>query len=101
MSSPDPDFAGALQEFKRGGWLVALLGGGGALVRWILHDEDSSWSRMVKCCISGSIVGVISFFALYGQDIPEIYKSIIMTTSGAMSHEMLAFLSKKVKTKNK
>jgi hypothetical protein len=99
MSSPDPDFAGAIAEFKRGGWLVSLLGVGGAVARWMLSDEKSTAARLIRNSVAGGIVGVISFFALYGQDIPEIYKSIIMATSGALAPELLALLTRKTKNK--
>lgn len=100
MSSPDPDFASALAEFKRGGWLVSLLGLGGAAARWLISDRNSTVWKLIRNCIAGAIVGVISFFALYGQDIPEIYKSIVMATSGALAPELLVLLTRNVKTKD-
>jgi hypothetical protein len=99
MTSPDPDFAQAFAEFKRGGWLVSLLGLAGAAARWMITDSENTIWRLIRVSVAGSIVGVISFFALYGQDIPEIYKSIIMTTSGAMAPELMFLISRKISKK--
>ncbi|CAB5178451.1 hypothetical protein UFOVP157_1, partial [uncultured Caudovirales phage] len=33
MNPTDPDLAGAIQDFKKGGWVVSLFGGAGMLAR--------------------------------------------------------------------
>ena len=40
MNSPDPDLANAIQDFKKGGWVIALLGSLGMLARLILTNEE-------------------------------------------------------------
>ena len=101
MSSTDPDFGQALQEFKRGGWVVSMLGLGGAVARWLVSDENSTIMRLVKKSIAGAIVGVISFFVLWGQEIPGIYKALIMCTSGAMAPEIFTILKERYESYGK
>lgn len=90
MTTPtDPDFARAAEDFKRGGWVVALLGGAGMLARMLLNDEESKAIFWVRRFIAGAIVGCITYFALHGVNMSDIYKSLIMSTAGAASPELM------------
>lgn len=86
--TPDPDFGQAAADFKRGGWIVALLGAAGMLARMILTNEDQPAVVWVKRVVAGGIVGVIMYFALHGTSIDPLYKSIILSTSGAIAPEL-------------
>jgi len=91
----DPDFARAAEEFKRGGWVVSLLGGAGMLARMLLNDESHPVIYYARKVIAGAIVGVIVYFALYGTDISGLNKSIIMSTAGAGAPEIMENIRKR------
>lgn len=91
----DPDFGASLDDFKRGGWIVSVLGGAGMLARLLLDDEHHPVMFYVRRILAGSIVGVVCYFALHGQDIDGIKKAIIMATSGAFSPELIEQLRKR------
>jgi hypothetical protein len=89
MNSTDPDLAGALQDFKKGGWVVSLFGGSGMLARMLLTDKHSPIMVWIRRTIAGSIIGILTYFAIWGQPISGIYKAIILSVSGAIAPELL------------
>ena len=91
----DPDLAATLEDFKRGGWVVSLLGGAGMLARMLLTDEEHFFLVLLRKTIAGSIVGCIVYFAIHGQDISSFNKAMIMATSGAGSPEIMELIRKK------
>ena len=95
MSSSDPDFMAAAKDFQKGGWIVALFGFAGRLARLLISDEQSTFIKYIRHCFAGSIVGVLTYFVLYGQDISGINKAIIMATSGAFAPEIFEAVRKK------
>lgn len=101
MNSTDPDLLGAIQEFKKGGWVIALLGSMGMLARLILTDEKYSFFVWLRKIIAGGIVGVLAYFALYGTDIEPIYKSVIYSISGSLAPEIWEFVKRKFKSLKK
>jgi hypothetical protein len=101
MSSSDPDFVEAAKDFQRGGWIVAIFGFAGRLARMLISDENSSVIKFIRHCIAGSIVGVLSYFCLHGQEMSGINKAIIMTTAGAFSPEIFERIRKKINGEEK
>ena len=95
MATTDPDFASAAQDFKRGGWVVSLLGGAGMLARMLLTDESHPVIYYLRKIIAGSIVGIMAYFALYGTDISGLHKSVIMSTAGAGAPEIMENIRKR------
>ena len=91
----DPDFASAANDFKRGGWVVSLLGGAGMLARMLLTDESHPIIFWIRKAIAGAIVGVMVYFALHGVDMSGLHKSIIMSTAGAGSPEIMENIRKR------
>lgn len=89
MANNDPDLANALADFKRGGWIVSLFGGAGMLARMLLTDQNSTIIVWIRKTLAGSIIGVLAYFAIWGQPISGIYKAIILSVSGAISPELL------------
>ena len=82
------DVSDIVQEFKKAGWLFAVLGGLGALARLILTDEKYNTIKWIRLMIAGSIVGVICYFALHGLEIDPFYKSVICAVSGTFAQEL-------------
>jgi uncharacterized membrane protein YeaQ/YmgE (transglycosylase-associated protein family) len=102
--APSPDnpesYREAIEDFKRGGWVVSLLGGAGMLARMLLTDESHPAIYWFRRVLAGSIVGVLAYFALYKTEMNGVYKSIILSTSGALSPELLEYLINKLKPNN-
>lgn len=94
MAASDPDFAQAAVDFKRGGWITAVLGACGMLARMLLSKDTYHWMVWIRKAIAGGITGVIAYFALHGTDIPIIYKSVIGSTAGALTPELMEVLIK-------
>lgn len=97
MSSNDPDLAAAALDFKRGGWLVSLLGVAGALVRLLLSENKHHWVVWAKHAIAGGLMGIVVYFALHGSDIDPLYKSVIYSSSGAISPRIFAAIEARIK----
>lgn len=96
MTTPsDPNFGAALEDFKRGGWIVSILGGAGMLARMLLEDEHHPVRFWIARIIAGTIVGVLCYFALWGTEMSGLYKSIIMSTAGAGAPELMRLVKAK------
>jgi hypothetical protein len=91
----DPDFARTAEDFKQGGWVVSLLGGAGMLARMLLDDEAHPVAFWIRKILAGAIVGVIVYFALHGTSMSGLNKSIIMSTAGAGSPELMEWIKKR------
>jgi len=94
-NNPD-DYVQAISDFKKGGWIVAVLGGIGVLIRWLLSDEHHGKIFWIRRTIAGTLVGIMAYFALYQVEMDGIYKSVILSTSGAFSPELFEFARKKL-----
>lgn len=97
MTPTDPDFTQAAIDFRKGGWVVALLGTAGAIVRIILSDQKRGWVYWVKHAIAGGITGVIVYFALHPVGMDPLYKSVILSSSGAITPRLYELLDAKVR----
>ena len=98
MASIDPDFAQAAADFKKGGWIVSLLGVAGALIRLLLSEERHNWICWVKRAIAGGLVGIVLYFGLHGTSIDPLYKSVILSMGGAISPQLFQILDDKLTT---
>jgi hypothetical protein len=97
MSPADPDLANAIQDFKKGGWVIALLGSMGMFARLIVTNEKYSFFVWLRKVVAGGIVGVIAYFALYGTNIDPLYKSVIYSISGSIAPEIWQYIINKIK----
>lgn len=91
-TSPEQSFLSATEDFKRGGWIVTLLGGAGMLARMLLTDQSSPLIVWIRKCLAACIVGVLCYFALHQVVMPQIYKSIILSVSGMASPELMELI---------
>lgn len=96
MTSPDPDFARAAADFKQGGWVVSLLGVAGALIRLLLSEDKYHWVCWVKRAIAGGLVGVVTYFALHGAEMDPLYKSVILSSAGAIAPHLFQLVDDKI-----
>lgn len=90
MATPptDPDLSQAVMDFKRGGWIVAILGGLGMTARLIFSDEQHKAVVWIKKIFAGCLSGIMMYFALHGTTIDPLYKSILYSVSGAIAPEL-------------
>lgn len=96
--SADPDFLQAAADFKKGGWVVSLLGIAGALIRLLVSDKKSHWLIWTKHAIAGGLTGVVVYFALHGSTIDPLYKSVILSSCGAVAPRLFELADKKVRS---
>lgn len=96
MNPNDPDFSQLLIEFKKGGWVMAVLGGLGMLARMILTKAKYNTWVWIRNIIAGGIVGVLCYFALYNTSIDPLYKSVLCSISGSIAPELFELLRKKL-----
>lgn len=101
MNPTDPDLAGAIQDFKKGGWVIALLGAMGMFARLILTEEKYNFLVWLRKIVAGGIVGVLAYFALYGTSIDPLYKSVIYSISGSLAPEVWDYIKRKIKKETK
>lgn len=96
MNPSSPDYAAAADDFKRGGWIVSLLGGAGMLARMLITDQSSKLIIWIRKILAAGIIGVITYFALHGVDIAGIYKALILAFSGMGSPEIVELVVSKI-----
>jgi uncharacterized membrane protein YeaQ/YmgE (transglycosylase-associated protein family) len=83
------------QEFKRGGWVVAVLGALGAVARLIITEERFKAIIWIRKGIAGAIVGTLVYFAVNPTNIDQLYKGIIYASSGALAPDIFEWLKSK------
>ena len=99
MSGTDPDFARAAEDFRRGGWIVAVLSSLGVLAKMLFSKKQYHWLLYIKNSVAGGIVGVIMYFALHDAKIDELYKAVLMCSSGALAPDLYDAFVEKIKSK--
>jgi hypothetical protein len=92
MASPDPDFGNAIEDFRKGGWIVVVLGMLGVFARVLLAKSPPTLIEVIKKVTAGGITGVLAYFALHGTSIDLLYKSIICSTAGAFAPELFGMI---------
>ena len=95
MSPIDPSFVETAEEFKKGGWIVAVLGALGAFARLVISEEKWQAIVWIRQMIAGAIVGVLVYFAINHSDIDAMYKSVIYSSSGALAPNIFEWIKKK------
>lgn len=95
------DYDEFIEAFKKAGWIMAILGGAGMLMRLIFTNEKFVMSIWLKKIVAASIVGLLVFFSLHEIDIDDIYKSVICSVSGSFAPELFDFVRNKFLSKLK
>jgi len=95
MSPIDPNIIETAEEFKKGGWIVAVLGALGAIARFIITEEKFRWVILLRKAIAGSIVGTLVYFGINFAPIDPIYKGIIYSSSGALAPDIFDWIKSK------
>jgi predicted phage tail protein len=95
----DELYSQIVEEFKRAGWIMGVLGALGMVARLVFTNEKFAifvWGRKV---FAASIVGLMVFFSMYETGISEMYKSVICSISGSFAPELFEFVKNKVLAK--
>jgi len=94
------NFQIALQAFKSGGWIVALIGAA-AMVGRLLVDEaaDASWQRSLRHVIAAAIFAVIAYFVTFQWELSALNKAIVQGLCGAVAPELVDWLSTTIRKK--
>ena len=95
MSPVDPSILETAEDFKKGGWIVAVLGALGAIARFIITEEKWQAIVFVRKVLAGSIVGTLIYFAINHAPIESLYKGIIYSSAGALAPDIFEWIKKK------
>ena len=101
MSPVDPSIIDTAQEFKKGGWIVAVLGALGAIARLIITEEKFFWIIWVRKALAGAIVGTLVYFAINQVPMDAMYKGIIYSSAGALAPDIFEWVKRKFTKQSK
>lgn len=96
MSPLDPSLMDTAQEFKKGGWIVAVLGALGAVARLIITEQRFKAIIWIRKALAGAIVGTLVYFAVNPANLDPLYKGIIYASSGALAPDLFEWAKSKV-----
>lgn len=85
-----------LEDLKKGGWLVAVLGALGALLRLLLSSETHKAVDWVRRILAGAVMGLLAYFAIHGL-IDPVYEAITYSTCGAVANEVVKLITSRIK----
>ena len=94
--SPDPDFQARLDDLKEGGWVLAILGAVGALVRLLVSNEDLGWVIWFRRILGGGMIGIVAYFSVHGL-IEPLYEAMVCSISGSFAPEIIESLRQRIK----
>jgi hypothetical protein len=88
------NFAAAILAFRHGGWIVSLIGAA-AMVGRLLIDEAATahWVRSLKHILAAAIFSIIAFFVTFQWELSAINKAIIQGLTGALSPELVDWMT--------
>jgi hypothetical protein len=95
MSPVDPSLLETAEDFKKGGWIVAVLGALGAVARLIITEEKFKAIIWIRKGIAGAIVGTLVYFGIDHAPIEPMYKGIIYSSSGALAPDIFEWLKRR------
>jgi hypothetical protein len=93
-------FALALAAFKKGGWIVSLIGAAAMVGRLLIDDaEHASVMRSAKHVVAAAIFAIIAFFVTFQWEIAAINKAIIQGLTGALAPELIDWMTLNIRKK--
>lgn len=96
MTPPDDRLIQTIEDLKKGGWFVAVLGALGALMRLLLSQEAPGAVEWLRRILAGAIMGLLAYFAIHGL-IDPVYEAIAYSISGAVANELTKVVTSKIK----
>lgn len=85
---PDSNLIQTADDFRKGGWIVAILGILGAVCRLLLNEQEVGFWHWVRRMAAGGIIGILCYFAIHGL-IEPLYEAVLYSISGAIGPELL------------
>lgn len=87
-------FLTAIAEFKRGGWIVALIGAAAMVGRLLIDDaaHASLW-RSFRHVVAAAIFAIIAFFVTFQWQLSAINKAIVQGLAGALAPELVDWIT--------
>ena len=101
MSPVDPTLAETAEEFKRGGWVVAVLGALGAFARLVISEEKFRPIIWIRKVIAGSIVGTLCYFVINSSSLDPMLKSIIYASAGSLAPDIFEWVKRQFTQRSK
>ena len=95
MSPIDPTLIETAEEFKKGGWVVAVLGALGAFARLVISEEKFKPIIWIRKVIAGAIVGTLCYFAINNSTLDPMLKSIIYASAGSLAPDIFEWVKRK------
>ena len=94
------NFQGAILAFKKGGWIVSLIGAAAMVGRLLIDDAaDANWRRSFKHIVAAALFAIIAFFVTYQWEMSAINKAIIQGLTGALAPELVDWITATIKQK--
>ena len=94
------NFQSAILAFKKGGWIVSLIGAAAMVGRLLIDDAaDANWRRSLKHIVAAALFAIIAFFVTYQWEMSAINKAIIQGLTGALAPELVDWISATIKQK--
>lgn len=87
-----------VEDLKKGGWLVIVLGALGALLRLLLSNEEHRAVEWFRRILAGAIMGLLAYFAIHGL-IDPVYEAIAYSVSGAVANEAVKLVASRLRRK--
>ncbi|MBM3826384.1 MAG: hypothetical protein FJ410_06685 [Verrucomicrobia bacterium] len=93
-------FQTAIAEFKRGGWIVALIGAAAMVGRLLIDDaaHASLW-RSFRHVAAAAIFAIIAFFVTFQWQLSAINKAIVQGLAGALAPELVDWITGLIRKK--
>lgn len=95
MSPIDPSLMETAEDFKKGGWIVAVLGALGAVARLIITEERFKAIIWIRKALAGAIVGTLVYFGINHAPLDAMYKGIIYSSAGALAPDIFEWIKRK------
>jgi hypothetical protein len=97
---PAGGFLSAIAEFKRGGWIVALIGAAAMVGRLLIDDaaHASLW-RSFRHVVAAAIFAIIAFFVTFQWQLSAINKAIVQGLAGALAPELVDWITGMIRKK--
>ena len=85
MTPPDDRLIQTIEDLKKGGWFVAVLGALGALMRLLLSQEAPGAVEWLRRILAGAIMGLLAYFAI-GCPVCNKLVLLALGTTGAVNY---------------
>ncbi len=93
-------FQAAIGEFKRGGWIVALIGAAAMVGRLLIDDAaNASLLRSFRHVVAAAIFAIIAFFVTFQWQLSAINKAIVQGLAGALAPELVDYITTALRKK--